>query len=137
MGKCYKCGRMVEDDLIRVGLCPDCYESILHKQKEKTKKIYKLGDCYFNIHNITSMTEPYLQREVVDTLKDKYVETPTKEMKDARICVDGKAYDCENYWDSDYNIGISIETNEQYEQFEKEAFELFNAFINLDGEEND
>ena len=72
-----------------------------------------------------------------DSLKDEYVETPTKEVKSLSVYIDGKRYTSENYWDSDYNRGISLEGEELYKQHEKEVKELFNAFINLDGDEND
>lgn len=101
------------------------------------KKIYKFADTYFNIENITSMSEPEFYRYMSDSLKDEYVETPTKEVKSLSVYIDGKKFTSENYWDSDYNRGISLEGEELYKQHEKEVKELFNAFLNLDGDEND
>lgn len=96
------------------------------------KKIYKIGDTYFNIENITSISEPEFYQYISEDLKDEYVETPTKEVKSLRVYIDGKEFTSENYWDSDYNVGISLEGEELYKQHEKQVKELFDAFLKLD-----
>lgn len=101
------------------------------------KKIYKIGDTYFNIENITSMSEPEFYSKISDSLKDEYVETPTKETKSLRVYIDGKEFTSENYWDSDYNRGISLQGEELYKRHEKEVKEIFNAFLKQDEALND
>lgn len=96
------------------------------------KKIYKVGDTYFNIENITSMSEPEFHSFISEDLKDEYVETPTKELKSLTVYIDGKKFESENYWDSDYNRGISLKGEEIYKRHEKEAKELFDAFLKQD-----
>ena len=101
------------------------------------KKIYKVGDTYFNIENITSISEPEFHSFICGALKDEYVETPTKEVKSLSVYIDGKRFTSENYWDSDYNRGISLKGEELYKLHEKEVKEIFNAFLKQDEVLND
>ena len=95
------------------------------------KKVYKLGDFYFSINNISLMTKPEFTSSISKTMKDEYAETGSKEVKSMTIWVNDKRYCFKNYWDSGYNIGITEKTENYYNECVEEADMLFKAFIEL------
>ena len=97
------------------------YEDYFDERNCEEKKVYKLGNTYFNIDKITKMTKPYIA---------PYYRNPRGQViKDCKFFIDDKDYTRTNFVES-YSIIVNEETEKDYQEFVKEANELFNAFIN-------
>lgn len=81
------------------------------------KTVYRLGTIYFDITKIKSMSELYINEQDDDRCY-------------CRINIDGKIYDEQNYYCSEYGSVIANDKLENsYQRFKTDAQKLLSAFI--------